>query len=304
MSALMVLQYAPVMRGFLVLLAAGIVFPLVGVFVLRLNLITLRFALMHSSLLGSAIALAAGFNPLLIGMLANTAVVLSIARLRTKTNQNVGFITTFFMVLTVGLAFAVIYRFNVSTNDSLQILWGNIYAMTPFDARMTAVYAACVVAFVVVLFPRLAAVLYDKDVATSIGINEPLVYTAIILMVGLTITFVMRLIGALLLDAILILPPLMAIAVAKSMRGTFILASVFGLTVAIGGFALAIFADLPASSGVTIFGALLFAGVHIITARHKRKKPFQEERNNAEISPNAAHGSDRFDVHGVRRGSE
>ncbi|TVQ29111.1 MAG: metal ABC transporter permease [Spirochaetaceae bacterium] len=264
MSAFAVLQYAPVMRGFLVLLAAGVAFPLVGVFVLRLNLITMRFALMHASLLGGAIALAAGLNPLLIGLATNGVVVLSIARLRSTSQQNVGLITTFFMVFTVGLAFAIIYRFSVPANDSLQILWGNIYAMSRTDAWMTAVYAAILIVALVAFLPQLKAVLYDREVAVSVGVNESVAYTLIILTVGFTITFVMRLIGALLLDALLILPSLMAIAVAKSTKWVFILASVFGLIVSVTGFAAALLIDIPASSGVTLVGALLFAGVHIV----------------------------------------
>ncbi|TVQ40795.1 MAG: metal ABC transporter permease [Spirochaetaceae bacterium] len=265
MEAFSVLRYAPVLRGFLVLMLSGMVFPLVGVFVLRLNLITLRFALMHASLLGSAIALAAGINPLLVGMAANSALVAAIARIRGSAVRDVGFVTTFFMVLTIGLAFAIIYRFNVSTNDSLQILWGNIYAMTPLDARLTAAFGAVVVGFVVLRFPVIAAVLFDRDVAISVGVRESLVYTTIVLLVGLTISFVMRLIGALLLDAILILPALMAVSCARSLRGTFVWASVLGTVVALGGFVFAILVDLPVSSGVTIFGALLFAVVRLLT---------------------------------------
>lgn len=286
LDAFHVLRYAPVSRGFLVLMLSGAVFPLVGVFVLRLNLITLRFALMHASLLGSAIALAAGINPLLVGMAANSALVVAIARIRGRAVRDIGFVTTFFMVLTVGLAFAVIYRFNVSTNDSLQILWGNIYAMTPLDARLTALFAAVVVAFVVLRFPAIAAVLFDRDVATSVGVRESLVYTTIVLLVGLTISFVMRLIGALLLDAILILPALMAVSCARSLRGTFIWASVFGTIVALGGFVFAILADLPVSSGVTIFGALLFGVVHLL-------KRFRSARRVAIHVPNVLQGEEQ-----------
>lgn len=271
-EAFSVLQHAPILRGFLVLLLSGAVFPLVGVFVLRLNLITLRFALMHASLLGSAVALAAGFNPLVAGMVANSALVVAIAGIRGREAREVGAITTFFMVLTVGLAFAVIYRFNVSANDSLQILWGNIYAMTPLDARLTLGFAGVVVAFVASQFPAISAVLFDRDVARSVGVRESLVYTTIVLIVGLTISFVMRLIGALLLDAILILPALMALTWARSLRTTFLWASGFGVTVALFGFVLAVLVDLPVSSGVTIFGALLFLAVHAAARFRLRRR--------------------------------
>lgn len=81
---------------------------------------------------------------------------------------------------------------------------------------------------------------------------------------------VFPLVGALLLDAILILPALMAVACARSLRGTFVWASVLGVVVAFGGFVFAILADLPVSSGVTIFGALLFAAIHLAALRRRK----------------------------------
>jgi len=267
-EAFRVLEYLPIRRGFIVLMVAGAVFPLVGVLVLRLNLITLRFTLMHAALLGSAIALAAGLNPLVAGIVANTVVVAAISRARSHATGDAGAITTFFMVVTVGLAFAVIYRFRVPATDALQILWGNIYAMTPVDAWLTVGFAIVVVAFVVMNFTAVSAVLFDRSVARSAGIREGIIYTTIILLVGLTVSFVMRLIGALLLDAILILPALMALSLAHSVRTTFLWAALFGMAVVFFGFALAILSDLPVSSGVTIFGAVLFLCVHAVT-RHR-----------------------------------
>ena len=51
-------SYPPILKGFIVLLLAGCFFPLTGIFVLKLNLIPLRFTLMHGTLLGGAAALA------------------------------------------------------------------------------------------------------------------------------------------------------------------------------------------------------------------------------------------------------
>ena len=45
-------SYPPILRGFLALVIAGCFFPAAGVFILRLNLVTLRFTLMHAALLG------------------------------------------------------------------------------------------------------------------------------------------------------------------------------------------------------------------------------------------------------------
>ena len=58
MNIVQALSYPPILRGFLALILAGCFFPLAGVFILRLNLVTLRFTLMHAALLGAAIGLA------------------------------------------------------------------------------------------------------------------------------------------------------------------------------------------------------------------------------------------------------
>lgn len=256
MSIQEVFLYPPILRGALVLIVAGTLFPLVGVFVLRLNLITLRFALMHSSLLGAAIALAAGTSPLIVGIGANMVLVLIISAAGARSGTNAGHVTTFFMVFTVGLAFAILYRFDVPARESLGLLWGNIFALTPGDAILTVIFAALVLLFVVLLFPSLTAVLYDRETAFASGINDRIIYLLILVVVGLTITLVMGLIGALLLDAVLILPALIAGFGSRSTRGLFLRSAAWGAAISSIGFFAAITIDIPVSSGVTLVGAL------------------------------------------------
>ena len=55
MNVIQAFSYPPILRGFVALVLAGCFFPLAGVFILRLNLVTLRFTLMHAALLGAAI---------------------------------------------------------------------------------------------------------------------------------------------------------------------------------------------------------------------------------------------------------
>jgi zinc transport system permease protein len=267
-----ILSYPPILRGFLVLLFAGAMFPLAGVFVVRLNLITLRFMLMHGTLLGGAVALAIGVEPLAIGIAVNAVLILVVARVHRTTGQNLGHVVTFFMVLTIGLAFAVIYRANVPANDTLTILWGNLYALSTTEALITAVFALSVSVFVVTQFPRLKALLFDREIAFTSGLNTDMLYNLILMLIGLTVAFAMNLIGALLLDALLILPAVLASFLARSTRALFALAAAFGAISSVLGFVLSVGIDIPASSGVTIVAALLLAGGAIIRKRVARNQ--------------------------------
>ena len=267
MSVLSALSYAPIARALVVLLVAGAVFPLTGVFVLRLNLVTLRFTLMHGTMLGAAIALAIGADQVLLAAAVNVALVTLIAFSGRRNGLAAGTLTTFLMVTTIGLAFVVIYRFQVPAKDTLAILWGNLYALTPADAVVTAGFAAATLAFVLPLFRRLRALLFSAEVAFSAGIDAANLHRAVLLLVGLTVAFAVRLVGALLLDALLLLPAIVASFYARSTRQMFLLASVAGFLSSAAGFLLSLWLDIPASSAVTVVAAALLGAGFLFRRR-------------------------------------
>ena len=80
MNVLQALAYPPILRGFVALVVAGCFFPLAGVFILRLNLVTLRFTLMHAALLGAAVGLALHVDPLLVGLALDVLAIAAISR--------------------------------------------------------------------------------------------------------------------------------------------------------------------------------------------------------------------------------
>lgn len=266
MSILAALSYLPIARALVVLLVAGTVFPLTGVFVLRLNLVTLRFTLMHGTMLGAAIALAVGGDQILFAAAVNVALVALIAFSGRRSGLGAGTLTTFLMVTTIGLAFVVIYRFGVPAKDTLAILWGNLYALTPADALVTVGFAAATLGFVLPLFRQLRALLFSPDVAFSAGMDSVLLHRAVLLLVGLTVAFAVRLVGALLLDALLLLPAIVASFYARSTRQLFLLASLAGLVSSAAGFLLSLWLDIPASSAVTVVAAAIL-GVGFLLKR-------------------------------------
>ena len=265
------LAYEPVLRGFLALLIVGAVFPLNGVFILRLNLIALRFTLMHGALLGGAVALGLHLDPLVLAILFDLALVVLVALVSRKINLNAGYVTIFLMVLTVGLAVVAIHRFGVAAKDTLAILWGSLFALSPSDLFLTVFFSVMILLFVVSSFRRLKAVLFNRDIAFSAGIQAEFYHAAILVITGITVAFCMRLIGALLLDALLLLPAIAGSVFARSMKGLFILAAIFGLLSSLSGFFLSLVVDIPASAAVTIVASLIL-GIGIVLRRFRRER--------------------------------
>ncbi len=263
--------YPPILRGFAAILIAGAVFPLPGVFVLRLNLVPLRFTLMHASLLGSAAALALGADPLLPSLASAVLMILVLAPISDRTGLGSGQTSAFFMVLAISAAFAIIYKADVPAKDAFEILWGNIYALGRSDLAGLLAFCCAVLFLVFSRFRLLSAVMFDREIAFTVGVPEKAVYQGILVVTGITVAFAMRLVGALLLDSLLLLPAIAASLLAGSLRGTFFVASLAGVVSSAAGFALSLAFDLPVSSTVG-FAASVFILAGIIRKRTRRKK--------------------------------
>jgi len=189
--------------------------------------------------------------------------VFILAKMGRETSGNYGYVTSFLMVLSMGLAFLIIYKAGVPAKDAMTVLWGNILALTPFDAWLTIGFAVITAGFVTLFYRKLIAVLFNREVAFSSGIDEKVLLSAVLFLTGLTVSLCMRLIGALLLDAIILLPAAIGMMFAKSARGMFIVSSAVGLISAGIGFIGALSLDIPVSSGIIIIASLIWIAAFI-----------------------------------------
>ncbi|MEI7422802.1 MAG: iron chelate uptake ABC transporter family permease subunit [Prolixibacteraceae bacterium] len=258
------LSYTPVLKGFIVLILTGIAFPITGVYLLRMNLLPLRFMLMHGAILGGAISLAMEVNPFAGTLVINLLLVLLMTRMSRSLQTDPGQLSAFFMVVSISLAFIVIYRFQVPAKDTLSLMWGSLYTLNGFEFVGTLVFSVLLILFQAIFRHQLRAVFFDIDIARTSGVNEPGFYYAIILITAVTVAAAMKLIGALLLDALLLLPALIASYHAKSYKGMVLWASFWGGLFATAGFLLSLLFELPASSTIAVLASLVFLVLIII----------------------------------------
>jgi zinc transport system permease protein len=252
------LSLTPILKGLIVLALAGLTFPVTGVYLFRLNLLPLRFMLMHGAILGGAIALALQINPFWTTIVVNLILVLFMAKTSRSLNADAGQISTFFMVISISLAFIFIYKFNVPAKDTLTLLWGNLFILSWIEVIGVGTFALFLVCFQYYYRQQLKALFFDREIAFTSGINENNLYYAVIFLVAITVALAMKLIGALLLDAILLLPPVIASFRAKSLKGMILGSVIWGGIFSIGGFLLSIVIDIPASSSIAALASLTF----------------------------------------------
>jgi zinc transport system permease protein len=255
---------APVVRGFVAMLIAGAAFPLCGVMVLRLDLIPMRYMLMHGVILGGAISLALSLPLLPVTAAVNLLLVFLLLMLSKDKSSGFGPGSASAMVVSMALASLIIHKSGVNANSTLNLLWGSPFALQNTDLAALAVLAVFLVLYITLNIRTLLAVFYNREVARSLGINVGFHYTVMVSLIALVVALAMKLLGALLIDALLVLPVLTAarfLAVWNGGTGVkklFIVSSAAGLCISAAGFVLAVIFDLPPSASVSLAAGTLY----------------------------------------------
>jgi zinc transport system permease protein len=251
-------------RALAVLIAAGAAFPVLGTFILHLELIPVRFAVMHAALLGAAAAMLLGINPMIPALGAGVLAGLSIAVINRRGKVSAGGSLGLTMTLCAALAFIIFYKANIRANEAFSLFWGSVLTLTGADAIITLIISASILLFLAAAYRDIHVVLYDRELARTLGTPAALVYGGIMLAVCLGIAAAMRVTGALLIDALTILPALAARQIGKTFRGLILWGALLGVLMNLGGFALSFACDLPVSPGIILTGAGIILLTRII----------------------------------------
>jgi zinc transport system permease protein len=233
-----------VQRSAIGLLIGAVSLPIVGVFIVGLDIVAVRFAVMHVALLGIAVGLLTGVDPMLCGLLAcglAGAGVAPLARRPTGLPGAMGLLMTF----AIAGALLMLSASGVNATSAFELLWGSILAVRTIDVVVLGVLAVAVH----VLFWRyrrsLALLLFDRELALCSGVSAGWLMLALLVVVAVSIGAAIRLTGALLVDALTILPALGARNLGRSLRSMAACAVVLGALGNTAGFVLALALNQP-----------------------------------------------------------
>ncbi len=273
MNGIEILNFPFMQHALVAILFGGIAFPMIGVFILSLNLIPLRFAMMHVALLGGAVGLFLKIDPMLLGLLFCILSSMALGPLSEKMRLGVGILSGYFMTLTLALAFILVYKADIHVLEAFNILWGNILSLTVLDLIIVGLISLMILMMVILFFKEIQAILYDREIAMAVGLPEKGFYYMIIFMLGLTIAVSMRMIGALLIDAFVLLPAMAATLISGSLKQTFFFSSLIGVISGMAGLVLSFFFDIPTSSMIILVASLIIAFCFL----SKRRFPHKEK---------------------------
>jgi zinc transport system permease protein len=145
-------------------------------------------------------------------------------------------------------------------------LFGAITTTSRADLVAFAVLTAAVLLISVGLSRVLFAVSNDEEYARAAGLPVTALNLLLAVMTAVTVVVSMRVVGLLLISALMIIPTAIAQLVARSFRATLLLAVAVGLMVSVGGVVTSFYADTPSGGTIVLLAVGLFAVASVASA--------------------------------------
>ncbi len=245
-----VLQYAFGQKALMGGMIIALVCSVISFFVVVRRLAFMGMGISHAAFGGVAIGLAAGVDPVLAAGGFCTLVALGIGWLSRRGRMHED--TTIGILFTVAMALGVVvvglaHQYNL---DLMSYLFGSILALSWNDVIAAGVLAALSLVFIALFFKELLFVAFDEETATASGLPVRLVYYGLLVTMALTIVVSIKLVGIILVSALLVIPGATGLQLSRNYRGALAVSMVTGLaSVALGLYA-SYWADI--ASGATI----------------------------------------------------
>ncbi len=260
---LSLLDYDFMRRALLAALMVGAVAPLVGVFVVQRRLSLIGDGIGHVALAGVAVGLLTGGSPTWVALAAAVlaAVGLELVRATGRTSGDLALAMFFYAGIAGGVVLVALAPEGSAAN-LVAYLFGSITTTTGADLVLFAGLAVLVVVTVALLGRTLYAVCDDEEFARASGLPVLAVNIVLSVLVAATVVLSMRVVGLLLISALMVVPVALAQLVARSFAQTVVLACCTGLVASLVGTTVSFYADTP--SGGTI--VLLTVAAFLLTA--------------------------------------
>ena len=245
------------LAGVLVSVACG----LIGTLVVLKRMVFISGGVAHAAYGGVGLAFYLGVNPVLGAVVFSLMASFLMGYIQRKTRQRQD--TLIGVMWAMGIAIGIIFA-DLTPGykaDLMSYLFGSILAVTQTDLLLMLGVDIFVIAVVVLFYKELQAASFDETFARVRNLPVDLLYLLLVAMIGFAVVILMRVVGLIMIIALLTVPAAISTLFLKDMKHILGLATVLSLGFTTGGLLLSYFFNL--TSGATI---ILVAGIAYLIA--------------------------------------
>lgn len=285
-------------RALIAALLVGAATPVVGTFLVQRRLALMGDGIGHVALTGVALGWLVGSWAGLVpkdtlavpaAVVASVigAVVIEIVRSRGKTSGDLALALMFYGGIAGGVLLITLAG---GTNSNLVgYLFGSIATVSSVDLVWTVVLVVVVLVAGVGLRQALFAVSHDEEFARASGLPVLALNILVAALAAVTVTVAMRVVGLLLVSALMIVPVAIAQVFARSFSSTMTIASSVGVVVSVVGLSITYWVNIPPGATIVVLAITTYAIAAAL-------RPLLARRHAARLLPDDPHPERPDDV--------
>lgn len=260
-------HYSFMIRAFIAGVVIAVTAPLIGNFLVIRRFSLVADTLSHISLAGVAIGLLIGVHPLVATTIFTIASAVAIEQIRSARKIPADAVLAMFLPGGLALSVVLIGLANGFNANLFSYLFGSITTVTPIDVWLILLLGACALIAVTILYDKLLYSSFDEECARLSGIPVRAVNLALMILTAVTVSLSMRVVGILLIGALMVIPSVTAMQVARSFRQSLAYSIAFALAAVIGGLIAAYYLNLPAGGTIVLLSLAIFGALSLLKKR-------------------------------------
>lgn len=265
------LEYGFMQRAMLAGLFIALACAILGVFLILRRDAMIGHGLAHVTFGGVALGLFLKVMPLLVAVAVAVLCALGVVKLKRKAglygDTAIGIFSSIGMATGVVLA-SLAGSFNV---DILSYLFGNILAIERAEVLLAFILAIVVLFVIVLFYHELLYITFDPESAKTSGIHVARLDSVVAILTAVTVVLGMKVVGLLLVAALLVIPSAAGLQVARSFGQAMWLSSTVAIVSVMIGLIVAFYWDLPASGAIVLLSSIIFVILFGIRIMKRRK---------------------------------
>jgi zinc transport system permease protein len=244
----------------------GVLAPAVGFFLVQRRQSLVGDGIGHVAFAGVAAGILLDVAPVLTALVAAVVGGIAIELLRSRGGAAGDQALALVFYTGIALGVVLVAQAGALNVNLFQYLFGSILTVTRSDLALIAALGAVGLATIALLYRALAGVVIDEEGARVVGVPIGSLNVALAALTAVTVALSMRVVGILLVAALMVLPVSAAGRIAWSMRSTLVVSILIGLASALCGLTISYYADLPPGGTIVLVAAGTYLLALVVSA--------------------------------------
>lgn len=253
-----IFQYDFMQRAFIAGLFIAVLASVSGTFIVLKRYSLMSETLAHSALVGVAVGLVAGYNPLWMAVIVAILAAWLIEYLRSTFSLYSDAILAIILSGALALAVIIVSIGGAFNNSLFSYLFGSILSVSSEDVITIMIFGTLALGLLLMFSKELYFICYDEEVAQTSGLKVKLLNFLLVTVVAIIIALSIRVVGSLLIGALMVIPTSAALQFRVGFRETMLISLFFALFSVIFGMTISFYFSLPSGAIIVMSVIALF----------------------------------------------